>query len=158
MLTLLKLILSRSVFSPILPNTAMNDVLAILFHRLAATVYMLYGLWATITIVSGIPPITQAEGDMYQIIFSTLVLITTIPACVGATFWPVLARLELFAGSGFLGLTLLYLYFILQSVILGEATWSGFTLIWSIVILPASRTIVVIVLLLRQAHEREALV
>jgi hypothetical protein len=152
----LKIIITTSVFKSIPDNTAMNDVLATIFHRFSATVYAFYSLWAVISVFDGLPTIVKAEGDHFQFWFSVLVLITAAPSCLGATFWPHLARIELFFGASFGGLIALYLYFILKNVIEGDGSFAGWFLIWSIMVLPTCRTIVVIVLLVRQERERKA--
>ena len=149
----LKSIFARSVFRPIPRNAPMNDILAVLFHRLAASVYLIYTLWAIVSIIDGLPSIIRERGDTFQLAFSILVLLTTGPSCLGATFWPLLARIELFFGSSFVGLLILYLYFLVQNALYNTGSWPGFILIWSIIILPACRTVIVVILLLRQAKE-----
>lgn len=156
MVTLSLRVLNKSVFRKIARGTAMNDILAVLFHRTAATMYFIYTLWAITSILTGIPTVTNSIGDLGQFTFSSLVLITAAPACFGATFWPSFARLELFAGSGFSMAILIYLYLIFHSIINSGSALAGFILIWSIVVLPVARTVIVIIFLLRQAKERKS--
>lgn len=154
-MTSLKDIVTKSVFRSIVPGTAMNDILAIIFHRLSATVYGFYGLWAIISVIDGIPSVIRAEGEAFQFWFSLLIFLTATPACAGAAFWPNLARLELFSGAGFAGLIGFYMYVLLRNVLEADGSWAGWFLIWSIMVLPVCRTIVVILLLLRQERDRK---
>ena len=133
----------------------MNDILAVLFHRLAATLYLLYSLWAIVSIITGIPSISRLQGDTFQLIFSSVVLITTAPACVGATFWPILARLELFFSSGFIGLLLLYMYFVIYNILFSHGSWAGSLLVVGYIVLPICRVVIITILLLRQAREEK---
>jgi hypothetical protein len=145
----------RSVFRPVPSGTHMNAILAILSHRFAATVYLIYAIWAVVSIITGIPTIENEAGTSFQLIFSSLVLIIAGPACVGAAFWPVLARLELFFSSGFLGLLVLYMYFVINNVINNGGSWAGSILVLSYMVLPGYRVLIIIVLLLRQAKEEK---
>lgn len=150
-------IIHKSVFRRIPKNTPMNDILAVLFHRLAATTYLLYALWAVFAIIDGIPSITRAQGDIFTFWFATAILVVTLPACLGATFWPRLARLELFAGGSFTGLLVFYYFVLFRGVIEQHTSIAGFVILLSVVILPLCRTIVVVLLLIRQAkREQEA--
>lgn len=150
-----KAVFNRSVFRPLPHGTPMNDILAMLSHRFAATVYMLYAVWAIVSIITGIPTIVNEAGISFQIIFSSVVLIIAGPACIGATFWPVLARLELFFSSGFLGLLALYMYFVINNVVNNGGSWAGTILILTYMALPAYRVAIITVLLLRQAREEK---
>lgn len=152
----IKAIIHNSVFRPIPKNTPINDVLATLFHRSAATVYAIYCAWAIIAFIAGLPTISEGLGLSGQLVYSVLTLATAAPACIGATFWPNLARTELIGGSAFVTTIVIYLYFILQNILFGEGSWAGLVLILSVAVLPAARTVIVIILLLRQAKDRKA--
>lgn len=151
MVRVLKGIFRRSVFKPIPVDTPMNDVLAVLFHRLAATVYLSYVLWGIVSLIYGLPSIVRAQGAEFQVLFSIGVIVTAAPSCIGSTFWPVLARLELFSSSGFISLLLLYGYFLAMNVIEHGGSPAGIFLIISAAVMPSCRAVVIVVLLLRQA-------
>lgn len=155
MIKLSKRVLSKSVFRRIPHGTPMNDILAVLSHRFAATVYLIYAVWAVVSIITGIPSISREAGITFQLILSSLVLIIAGPACIGATFWPILARLELFFSSGFIGLLGLYLYFAINNVLTNNGSWAGSILVLSFIVLPAYRVAIITVLLLRQAREEK---
>lgn len=153
-MTTLKNIIRNSVFNNIPKGLPMNDMLAVLFHRSAATLYLIYATWAVISIALGIPSIISGIGDTGQIFFSLLVLFTAGPACFGSTFWPNMARLELFSGSAFVMTMLIYLFFQVQYAIYTENSWAGVVISLSFLVLPIARTAIVITFLLRQTQER----
>lgn len=135
----------------------MEVILVALFHRASATLYAIYAAWAVIAFSTGIPSLVAANGQLWQVIFSGLTLITAAPACFGATFWPVFARLEALAGSSFVGLIAVYTATIFYAAVIGEGPWAGVVIILSVLVMPLCRTIVVIVLLLRQSKEDRAI-
>ena len=134
----------------------MDTILATMFHRSAATLYFLYALWAAVALVTGIIPITEGLGNFIgRGVFPLLVMVTAAPAGLGAAFWPNMARLELFSGSAFVMTLLIYLWFIGSRTLSGESNWAGFVVSLSYIVIPLVRTILVIILLLRQAEERK---
>ena len=135
----------------------MEAILASLFHRASATIYACYVVWSIVAIFNGIPSLVAANGSQWQVLFSIAVAITATPAMFGATFWPLFARLEAFAGSAFVGLILLYIGFLVANQLAGVGTgsWAGVFLIMSILVIPGCRCVVVIVFLMRQAAERD---
>ena len=156
-MTTFKKIVTHSVFRRLKPGMPMDHILAMLFHRAAATMYFIYMLWALFALTFGIVPITEGVGAIIgRIIFPVIVLISSSLAAFGATFWPNMARLELFAGSAFgMGL-MVYLYFVFMRILEGEGSWAGFIILLSILVVPVARTAIIIIFLLRQAHpERE---
>lgn len=157
----LQRLVDKSVFKslPITPNgsgNSMNDILAVLFHRATATMYLIYSVWATISIVVGIPTLADIQGSEWQIYFSLSVLLTTAPAGLGATFWPAMARTELFAGSSFVAGMLIYLFFSFQRAISGEGSWAGAVILISIIVIPLARTAVITIFLMVQAKAAKA--
>lgn len=153
-------ILSRSVFKPMPRGMAMNDVLAILFHRSAATVYMLYALWAIVSFIpapnTASPVTTEELGYMIgRVIFPLVVLILSTISGIGAIFWPVMARVELFAGSAFCASLLIYSVLTIGRAIEGTSSWSSVVLIFAVIVLPVARTVIVYLFLVRQAEERK---
>ena len=134
----------------------MDSVLAVLFHRSAATLYFIYSLWAISALVVGILPITENLGSTIgTLVFPLLIVLTAAPAGIGATFWPNMARLELFSGSSFCMVLLIYLYFIGARAVTGEGNWAGLLVSLSFLVIPVARTVIVTLLLLRQAEERK---
>lgn len=150
--------IGKSVFVPLPKASSMESMLATYFHRASSTIYLVYTLWSITSVIYGIPSLIMANGEQWQILFSISVLLFTAPATFGATFWPSFARLEAFAGSGFVGLMLLYEGFLVNNALkdLGPASWSAPVLIFSIFIIPLCRVIIVFVFLTRQAAERRA--
>lgn len=149
-------VLQRSVFRKMPKETAMDTLLAQYFHRLAATMYFAYTVWAVVSIVQGIPTIRDQSSDYFQILFSAIIFSTAGPACFGAAFWPSFARLEMAVGSSFTVVLTVYLYFILQNIFFGDGTWPGLVLIASVLVLPVCRSAIVAIFLLRQARQRKA--
>jgi hypothetical protein len=153
----LKTIRDRSVFATIGKGAEMNAILAALFHRASASIYLCYVLWSTISVFYGIPSLVAARGTDWQVLFSIAVVITAAPACFGATFWPSFARMEAFAGTAFVGLMILYVILLVGNQInnVGSGSWSGVFLILSLMIMPACRCVIVLIFLVRQAAARE---
>lgn len=106
---LVQRIYRASVFAPITRELVGVRLMVTLFHRGTATLYLGYTLWAIASGLFGIPSLQQAQGDVWQVGFSFLVLLVCAPAAIGATFFPRLARLEMFAASSFVGLLLFYI-------------------------------------------------
>jgi hypothetical protein len=146
------------VFARIGKGASMEAILAALFHRASATIYLGYSLWSIAAVFYGIPTLIEARGTDWQVLFSIAVALFSVPACFGATFWPSFARLEAFAGTGFVGLILLYIFYIVVSVVggIGPSTWASVPLIGTILIIPTCRSFIVIMFLVLQAKEREA--
>lgn len=144
---LFKILYSKSVFSPLgFPGSA-SDTLATLFHRTAATVYMLYAAWGFSSTLRGIPSVDSAFGDFSQFVFSFFVLVVALLACVGATFFPKTGRLELFAGASFAGL--IFFVYLLSQIIDGSV--DGAVLITSILVLPIARSVFIYLTLIKTA-------
>ena len=147
--------LGRSVFKPNPKGAAMDTILTSMFHRLSATLYLIYCIWAVISTIDGIPSLARANGEQWQTLFSMAVFIFAAPSCFGATFWPSFARLELFAGAAFTTLLGIYIFFLFGNAIFHGGAWSGVVVIGSVLVVPLARLIIVIVFLLRQAEERK---
>ena len=152
---LLNFIRTKSVFNPMGNHASMESMLATSFHRASATVYFVYTLWAAAAIVNGIPSIIEANGIDVQTAYSIATLLLAAPACFGATFWPLFARLEAYAGSGFVGLILFYLATLLWDWITGDGSITGVIIIASILVIPASRLVIIVVFLIRQAKAND---
>lgn len=152
---LLNFIRTKSVFKSMGKHASMESMLATSFHRASATVYFVYSLWAVAAIVNGIPSIIEANGIDVQTAYSIATLLLAAPACFGATFWPLFARLEAYAGSGFVGLILFYLVTLIWDWAAGDGSITGVIIIASILVIPASRLVIIVVFLIRQAKADE---
>jgi len=156
LVTLLRRVIGRSVFLPMDKKASMETILSIMFHRLSATLYFIYAVWAVVAVINGIPSLVAANGEQWQTIFSIAVFIFAVPSCFGATFWPSFARLELFAGAAFTTLLAIYIFFLVGNALFNGGSWSGFVIIASVMVVPLSRLIIVILFLVKQADERKA--
>ena len=147
---------AKTVFRKEPVVTTMSDIIAILFHRSAATLYLIYALYAVVAIGVGIPTLTSAFGDFVQLAFSFFVLVCTAPACFGATFFPKYARLELYAGAGFVALIFfIYMIPLLVAGVMGDLPkFAQLVLVSSILVVPVARCVFVYITLIHQAEER----
>lgn len=148
--------IGKSVFLPMPKGSSMESILAIMFHRVSATLYFIYTAWAIVATLTGIPSLIEARGAQWQVIFSLSVLIFSAPSCFGATFWPSFARMELFAGLGFSVLIGIYTLVLAGNALFGLGPWAGVIIISSVAVVPICRVVIVIIFLIRQADERKA--
>lgn len=144
---------SMSVFKTT-KSYSMNDAMAMMFHRLAASTYFTYAAWAILVLFVGTPSLNQ-QGSLFAVLLPVAVFLTATPACIGAVFFPHAARLELFSGSVFTMLMLIYMSITAQGAITGVVTWSSVVLILAITIMPACRTAMIIYFLIKQAKIRD---
>lgn len=151
-------VLAVSVFKPLAQGTAMDTILTAMFHRLSATLYLIYCVWSVVSIIDGISSLAQASGEQWQTLFSMAVLVFAAPSCFGATFWPNFARLELFAGAGLTTLLGIYVFFIFGNAFFSGAAISYAVIVTSVLVVPLARLIIVIMFLLRQAEERREII
>jgi hypothetical protein len=132
-----------------------NEVLAIFFHRTAAVLYFIYAIWGISSIALRIPSISEELGSIPQIVFSALVVLVTVPCCIGATFFPRLGRLELFSSSSFAMLLVIYEGLILIEGLEGNMHHLvSFILILSTLVVPVSRASFIYWTLTAQAKGR----
>lgn len=104
----MKKFLSTTVFNPLEKVETPDKILAVLFHRSAATLYLIYFAWGLTSLFQLIPTIFMQQGSLFQQIFSVAVVATSGTAFVGATFFPRTGRLELFAGAAVTALITFY--------------------------------------------------
>lgn len=150
----IKSLVGKSVFRKMPPEYTMSDIFATLFHRMAATLYLVYSGWAVLVLLDGVPSLVQQQGEGWTALFATFVLLTTAPACFGATFFPKAARTELFAGLAFALLLLIYYYFLIQNILSGTGSIAGFELLTSVIVMPVCRTAIITYFLVKQAEAR----
>jgi len=151
-----KRVYNASVFRKMPDDFTMSDVFAALFHRLAATTYLIYSTWAIMVIFNGVPSLVRQQGDQWTTIFAAFVLLLAAPACIGATFFPQMARTELFSGAGFVALMAVYFYLLIADIITRGGGFAGIMLLLSVVVMPLARTAIIVYFLLRQAKQRKA--
>jgi hypothetical protein len=149
---ILKRIYRASVFRS-MKGYPMPDVFAAWFHRKAAILYLVYVGWAILQLtIEGAPSLVEQQGDQWTSIFAIFVILTTGPACLGATFFPRLAHIELYAGFLFAVLICVYLFFLVLNVVKGEGSIAGTELIASILVMPVGRTAIISYFLVKQAE------
>lgn len=152
---MIRSLFNKSVFRRMDKGSSMDTVLSTMFHRLSATLYLIYCVWAVVSIVVGIPSLIQANGEEWQTLFSIAVLALAAPSCFGATFWPSFARMELFAGAMFTSLLCIYVFFLVLGALSGGGSWAGVLIVSSVLVVPAFRFAIVMLFLFKQAEERE---
>jgi hypothetical protein len=157
MINLFKRFVQASVFRKMPDDYTMSDIFAALFHRMAATLYLIYSGWAVLVLVDGVPSLLRQQGGEWTALFAVFVLLTTAPACFGATFFPKAARTELFSGFAFALMLLIYYYFLAIGVLNGTGSIAGFELLTSVIVMPICRTAIIIYFLLKQAKQRKEL-
>ncbi len=92
-----------------------------LFHRTAATKYLIYLAWAVVQLVfTGPPTLTLAFGELATVLFAVFLIPATVIACVGATWYPYLGKWEMYAASSVVGLLALYVITLVVLTFLGS--------------------------------------
>lgn len=132
-----------SVFKPLRMSEIIGaeKVLVALFHRSAATIYALYSLWGVAATIGGIPSIAETTGAGWQLAFSSVVALVSIPCAIGATWFPKTGRLEMFAASSLVGLLLVYFCILNYRGVAEDSISTSITsiLIFSLCVIPAAR-------------------
>lgn len=151
-------LLKNTVFEPIADDWKPDKVLAVLFHRSAATLYLIYFLWGSTSIVGSIPTLVNTQGDFFQIFFSILVACVSLLAFFGALRFPILARLEMFSAASLATLVLVYEIFLAFALFQGDRAGLGpaFVLSLSYLVVPTSRMVFIYVTLIKQAGGKDA--
>jgi len=152
----LQRIRSRTVFAPVTAGTPSDTILAVLYSRTAATLYLIYFVWSVTALTVGIPTVLRAQGDFGLLVFAILVMATSAPMLVGASCFPRLGRLELYASSAFVVLALFYLVIVAINVLVGHGALAGFVLISSVLVVPLSRSAFIFWTLLRSEPKPKA--
>jgi len=141
-----------TVFKPINPDDNSNIILATLYHRSAATLYLVYVVWGVVSFAQLVPTHFIEQGSFFQQVFSTAVTFAALIAMCGALFFPKTGRFELFAGSTVAILFLLYIVLIFIAVLNGDTDKLP-TLVFgaSHLVVPISRTIFIYLTLIKTA-------
>jgi hypothetical protein len=109
-------------------------------------------MWGLLSISFKVQTISEALGHAPQIVFSALVLLISIPACLGAMFFPKLGRLELFSSSSLAMLLAVYNALILIDVFSGNVDrLVSFVIVLSTLVVPISRAAFIYRTLTKQA-------
>jgi len=155
-MTWIKKLWQTSIFFPLtLERSYVNETIALLFHRSAALLYFLYAIWGVSTTFGGIPTLIRINGDTWQVFFSLLIALTSLPAFVGACYFPRLSRLELFAISSFSSLIFIYIGVLIVLAFHGDtARFAAIPLITSLAIIPLSRIFFIYTKLIKQAKDK----
>ena len=148
--------ISNTVFSPMDKIWIPDKVLAVLFHRSAATLYLIYSLWGITSIFGSLPSIVAAQGDIVQIVFSLMVAPISFAAFVGALYFPKFARLEMYTASALFTLVGLYELVVFWQFTQGNPSYGPqFVLNISHLVIPGSRVLFIYLTLIKQAGDKE---
>lgn len=149
-------LLKNTVFDPIAEDWASDKVLAVLFHRSATVLYLIYFFWGVSAMVGSIPTLVRAQGDFFQMFFSLLVSIVSILAFFGALHFPKNARLEMFCAASLATLVIVYEVFLAIAFVEGGRPGLGPTFILSLsyLVIPITRVVFIYVTLIKQARSK----
>lgn len=147
--------ISHTIFNPVEKDWKPDKILAVLFHRSAATLYFVYFLWALFSSIFGkFPSAIQGQGDFVAYVFSLIVIPTAGLAFLGATYFPKFARLEMYAAASLVSLFVIYEAFILVTLINnGSNHFSSLVLNVSYLVIPVARIIFTYICLVKQAGD-----
>lgn len=149
-------LLNNTVFNRIEKDWKPDKVLAVLYHRSAATLYLIYALWGVASVFGSIPTIVAAQGNLIQSFFSLLVAPISFTAFIGALYFPKLARLEMYCAASLVTLVVVYEIFVAIAFFQGNPpNGVGFILNLSHLVIPTSRIIFIYLTLIKQAEEKE---
>lgn len=145
--------ISHTVFTPIGNDWFPDKVLAVLFHRSAATLYLLYALWGVASLFRYAPYIMAGKGDLGLSLIASLVIPIMLAAFIGALYFPIFARLEMYSSASFVTLLLLYAVFLLVGYFQGD-THNGIEIILTLsrLVIPSARIVFIYVTLIKQAE------
>lgn len=108
-MTILTRLYEASVFKPVTTRRLHSQqVLVLMFHRTAAFTYALVALWGVTSAITGVQTLAVVWGAGIQSFYSLCVALAALVGMVGAAFFPRTARMEMYATSSLLPLTLLY--------------------------------------------------
>lgn len=146
---------NKSVFNQSTKRMSMDAALAVMFHRVSATMYLAFVVWGAVSLLYFIPGFVHSEACQWRVFFALVVIAAAAPACFGATFWPAYARLEAFFGSALVGGIIAYAVAVMLDVVSGTDTWRTVAAIGVFLVLPLARLAIVMMFLIRQAKDQE---
>lgn len=133
-----------------------NEMLAVYFHRSAATMYMLYFVWAVVKFGTYLPVMHLDTDVNFGDLFPLYIVPVALAACIGATFFPKLGRLEMFAASALVPLVLVYIIIgiVLNLDGLHPVHWDNVPLNLVHLVVPAARVVFIVRTLVWNAAKR----
>ena len=135
----------------------MDSVLATMFHRVSAMMYLGFAIWASVSMLYFMPDLLGPGEQGFRAILAIGVFLMSVVACFGATFWPSFARLEAFFGAGLVGVLVAYVWDVVEDALAGLDTWRVVSGVMIFLIVPTARLVIVTLFLIRQAKVREIL-
>lgn len=145
----------QTVFSNIPKNAVADKILAILFHRSAAMLYLIYAAWGLTSMFGFTPIIILTEAGEFQRVFAVAIFAFSTAAFFGALFFPRRGRLELFAGAGVSALIAFYVGSLFLAGFMGNdpdaAKIPGAVYGASHLVVPIARTIFIYLTLIKKA-------
>lgn len=112
-------LLRNTVFNPIDKRSYDNEILAILFHRSAFTIYSIYAVWGTIYILNAIPSLAN-PSNLFVSSFGFFIAPIAFISAMGALRFPRWGRMELFAASSLITLVTIFLVLISGKAFAGD--------------------------------------
>lgn len=131
----------KSVFLKVPPEVTDTARGMMYFHRVTVILYLMYSIWGLFTIFSFVPALAAIPHGFIQLFLGVGIVMTAIPAAVGAGWFYHTARLELFAGSAFLGLVIIYLGYLGFYVAWEGISFGNYVINCSYIAVPIARTI-----------------
>lgn len=143
--------LRGTVFNPIGVDWRSDKVLAVLFHRSAVTLYLIYFLWAVVALIASSPILIVGQSDLVSYLLSLFILPIASLCTIGALYFPRMARLEMYSAGSLASLVVIYEVFVFISAIQGHPTADGFVLNLSHLVIPVVRVVFIYLTLIKQA-------
>lgn len=132
-----------------------NERLAITFHRASVVMYLLFAIWGIASLRISLPAMMNPDFRAFDDWFSIYIIPASLAAAVGATYFPRMARLEMFSAGALVGLVSVFLGFVAwEAIVLGSD--SAARNIWidiALVVIPVSRIIIIFGSLVRAADQ-----
>lgn len=133
-------IVSQSVFGATLDQPILLRLVA-WFNRATVCLYLLYAAWGLVATMNAIPSVNSVATNQFQLTWTLCIAITAAASGLAATWFPRLAKLEMYTAGSLIGLVLFY------TAVLGWR-WLGqgdpgaaaaFILSWTYTLVPAVR-------------------
>jgi len=142
-----------TVFNPMDKNATANEVMAVILHRTAFSVYSIFTLWGILAAIDAIPHIGQ--GNPYVNFFGFFVAPIAATAAFGALYFPRHGRLEMYAASALVPLIVAYLIFISGNAFAGDIdAIRNLVLNSAHLVLPSAKVVYIYKTLIKNAEDR----
>lgn len=103
-------LLTDTVFNKVDPDTMHpNEVLAIVFHRTAVILYLMYAVWGLVSVALNLGDFLGEDSHDFSDFFYFLVPVPALLAGIGALHFPKWGRMEMFAASALVGFICIFL-------------------------------------------------